>query len=214
MSVIDEFKKLSQEERFKGWPLVGEIDKMPKIPYFGNTIKYTLRTGNGNEEYTSIIRQFGWVVVFGITKDGKVITLCQWKPGVNCASWELPPGGIGNLLSGTPLDEIESRTKEAYLKETGYGNGNWNYLGNILIESGKYRGASPADNGFKAHLFIAEHLEFIQNKREPNPNEVMETIMVPIEEFREVLESGLFLEESAVACAYKALIKLGKLQWM
>jgi hypothetical protein len=41
----------------------------------------------------------------------------------------------------------------------------------------------------------------------------METIMVPLGEFPEVLKSGLFVEESAVVCAYKALLELGLLGW-
>ena len=229
MNAVDKFRELSSEERFKGWPLEGPPSLGPKIPFFGQTVDYKLKTGNGIEDYTSILRHFGGAVVFGITvtdrgltydrdhpddnwvKEG--ITLCQWKPGVNQASWELSPGGIGKISSNATLEEITQKTKEVYLKETGYTSDRWNYLGHIMIETGKYRGASPDDHGLKAHLFMATHLQKIGFARKPAPNEIMETLMVPLDEFKSVLDSGLFAEESAVACAYKALIKLGNLQW-
>lgn len=89
---VEKFLLLGSEKRFQGWSTVGEPTLGEKIPFFGQTLNYTLLTGNGEESYTSIIRHFGWVVVFGVTEvDGvpHVITLVQWKPGVNCASWEL-----------------------------------------------------------------------------------------------------------------------------
>ena len=224
MTAIDKFLELASEDRFRGWPLVGEPELGPKIPFFGQTLNYKLETGNGVEDYTSILRHFGWAVVFGVVNlrdntypntdfSPHVPTLCQWKPGVNQASWELPPGGIGKVDPNATLDEITKKTKEAYLKETGFGGGTFQHLGNIIIETGKYRGAGPYDHGLRAHLFLATDLERAQDARKPNPNEIIETLMVPLQEFRKILESGLFVEESAVACAYKALIEIGHLHW-
>src|SRR3989338_6736808 len=103
MHAVERFRKLAAEDRFKGWPLVGEPELGPKIPFFGGTLNYKLNTGNGVEEYTSILRHFGWAVCFGVNGNHQVVTLCQWKPGVNQASWELPPGGIGNVNPGATL---------------------------------------------------------------------------------------------------------------
>lgn len=213
MKAVKRFLELSSEERFKGWPVVGEILTGENIHFFGSTIKYKLQTGNGIEDYTSIIRTFGWAITFGVNRHNEVITLCQWKPGVNQASWELPPGGIGKIESGTSVEKITEISKEIYLKETGYGNGNWEYLGNIKIETAKYRGASVEDHGLPAHLFLATDLEQLQGKRNPNQNEIIETILVPLHEFRQVLESGLFDEASCVPCALLSLLKLKKLKW-
>ncbi len=208
-TALEKFRRLAQEERFKGWPMVPDsLVQGEKIPFFGSTISYKLETGKGIEDYTSIIRSFGWAVTFGVTTDNEVVTLIQWKPGVNMESWELPPGGIGKLDPGATAEEIQSKTEAAFLKETGFGNGNWTNLGKVSIESGKYRGASVDDHGLYAHLFLATGLEKIADARNPEPNEIMDTIMVPLEEFMEVLDSGLFVETSAVACAYKALVQL------
>jgi hypothetical protein len=215
MTSIERFKALAAEERFKGWPVVGKPELGPKIPFFGQTLNYELETGNGIEPYTSIIRHFGWAVVFGITIESKVVTLCQWKPGVNQASWELPPGGIGKIDYEASIKDIADLTVSSYLKETGYQikPRKLEHLGHIVIESGKYRGATQTSHGFNAHLFLATDLVKVGEARNPNPNEIMETLEVPVNEFPAVLESGLFSEESAVVCAYKAMIRLRWLEW-
>lgn len=213
---IKRFQALSAERRFQGWPMVGEPRLGEKIPFFGQTLDYTLMTGNGEESYTSIIRHFGWVVVFGITECAgvpHVITLVQWKPGVNCASWELPPGGIGKLAPTATPEEILEKTREVYLRETGFGGGQFEYLGRTMIETGKFRGAGPDDHGLSAHMFLARDLRCLAEARALNANEIMETLFVPLDEFEQVLDSGVFIETSAVACAYKALVRIGQLHW-
>ena len=62
MGTIKRFCELAAEDRFKDWPLVGEPELGPKIPFFGGTLNYKLQTGNGIEDYTSILRHFGWAV--------------------------------------------------------------------------------------------------------------------------------------------------------
>jgi len=146
--------------------------------------------------------------VFGITTKGEVITLVQWKPGVNRASWELPPGGIGRVPAGTSQEEILAKTKEFYLRETGYSGGDWTLVGTVDIETGKYRGASFDDHGLPAYLYLATGLVQKAEARKPNPNEIMETLLVPLQDFQSVIDSGRFLETSAVACALLALRKL------
>lgn len=209
MSAIDQFRIIASQERFKGWPLVGEIKRGPKIPFFGEAIEYELETGNGIEKYYSLLRRFGWVVCFGVTTDLKVITGIQWKPGINRAEWDLPPGGIGRVTNETTQEEILARTQEAYLRETGYGGGTWTYLGHVMIDSGKFRGSDPGDHGFPAYLYFATGLEMRGKARNPNENEIIETLLVPLEEFPEIAMSGEFDETSGKTCALMALKALG-----
>lgn len=215
MNAIDRFNTLAADPKFAGWPIVGEPELGAKLPFFGQALNYKLQTGRGVEDYTSIIRHFGWVVVFGVTRDEditvekEVITLVQWKPGVNRASWELPPGGIGKVPPGMTADELLTATQASYLKETGYGGGRWHYLGSTDVESGKFRGAGPDDHGLPAHMFLAEGLDWKANRRSPEANEIMETLMVPLREFRSVIDSGQFREVSAQLCAMHALRRLG-----
>lgn len=228
MDAVERFKQIAQEKRFRGWPVVSPIEEGEEIDFFGKVIQYEIETPNGRESRTLFTRNFGWSMCFGITvlselrpadvfpgldSGPHVVTLCQWKPGVNKASWELSPGGIGKIESKIPVREIAKKTKGVFLKETGFGGGPFKYLGHIMIETAKYRGICSDDQGFPAHLFLATNLLYSPENRKPNANEIMETILVPLNEFRHILESGYFVEESSVACAYKALIKLGLLVW-
>ncbi len=58
-------------------------------------------------------------------------------------------------------------------------------------------------------MFLAQDLIWKAAARSPNPNEIMETLMVPLNEFWAVIESGNFREVSALPCAMLALRKLG-----
>lgn len=210
MRAVEQFRRAAQDPKFKGWSVVGEPVIGEKIPFFGHPVHYQLQVGEETQDYTSLLRDFGWAVAFGVTEGSKVLTLAQWKPGVNRASWELPPGGIGKAPSGLSEEDILARTQAAYLKETGYGGGTWKYLGATYVETGKYRGPSFDDHGLPAHLYLATALVQYQAARNPAPNEIMQTIEVPLNEFEEVLDSGDFNEVSAEVCALRALRELAR----
>ncbi|OGZ56441.1 MAG: hypothetical protein A3H64_02020 [Candidatus Ryanbacteria bacterium RIFCSPLOWO2_02_FULL_45_11c] len=212
VSSIVKARELLQNKWGGGWSILS-TEEYARVPFFGNVIKQSRNVNGKPVEYYNILRHFGWSVTFGVTEDHNVLTLIQWKPGVNQASWELPPGGIGKIEENTSRKTILKKTQEVYLNETGYGNGAWQYLGYVMIETGKYRGATPDSHGFRAHMWLARNLKSIKDVSHA-PEEMIEVFPVPLQEFREVLESGLFVEESSVAGAYKALIKLGLLSWV
>lgn len=210
--VVKRARELLQNKWGEGWPIIGR-KTFAKIPFYGEVVEETRLVKGVEKPYFPIVRQSGWAVVFGVSFDERdVLTLIQWKPGVNRGSWELPPGGIGSFMEDAPIKTILERTKEIYRKETGYGDGEWIHLDHIAIETGMYRGATVDSHGFRAHLFLADGLRRISGT-EHQQNEMIELFPVPLQEFRQVLESGLFVEESAVVCAYKALVKLGFLTW-
>ncbi|MEK7212721.1 MAG: hypothetical protein AAB686_03520, partial [Patescibacteria group bacterium] len=114
MSAIERFLAMASQERFLGWPLVGEYQVGTKIPFFGQVLEYDLQTGRGTEHYASLLRHFGWVGVFGVTREGNVITNIQWKPGINAVEWGLSPGGIGKVGPNATRDEVLWKTQEFF----------------------------------------------------------------------------------------------------
>lgn len=211
-SAVSRFQQLAAETRFQGPEMKGSQEVL-QIPYFGKAMRELrgpIVPGGPDREWFPMLRWFGWVVVFGLTATGRVITLGQWKLGVNQISWELPPGGVHALKPGMTDAEILLHTQEAYANETGYGGGEWLNLGHTLIETGRYRGESMDDHGLKAHMFLAKELVPTGRPRNLHEGDIMEIIEVPLDEFYGVLHSGLFVEASAVPCAMKALIELGR----
>ena len=213
LHAIDQFERIASQSKFAGWPLVGEYELGEEIPFFGKVLHYKLQTPTKVENYASILRHFGWSVVFGVTTQGKVITNIQWKPGINGVEWGLSPGGIGRVKPGTPLNEITRVTQEFFLKETGYGGGDWIYLDNGMVDSGKFRGAGPDDHGLPAHMFLAVDLEH-QQEPQPLPNEIMEKFHVPLSQFPDILRQRprRFKEISALTCAYAAIDELREMR--
>src|SRR5581483_12023199 len=209
MDVIKRFQQIAEQEKFKGWPMVGDWRLGLEIPHFGQLLEYDLQTPSGKEHYVSLLRYFGWCNVFGVTSEGNVVTLVQWKPGVNRATWGLPPGGIEKIDSATTKEDIISRAQEIYLRETGYGKGTWTYLKHVMIETGKYRGAVPQDHGFGAHMILATNLVKLA-EAQPKQNEIMEILEVPLADFEKVLASQYFEGEVVNLCALLALRKLTK----
>lgn len=211
--VIHRARALMEDPALQGHPVVGRGEVVdPEIPFFGRVLHERRQTPAGVLDYYAILRHFGWSVVFGVTTSGEVPTLIQWKHGHNRAGWELPPGGIGKIEEDAPLEAIEARTRATYLAETGYGGGTWTPLGHDIVETGKYRGATPDSHGLRAHYFLAEGLERLRDPN-PRPEEQLVQLMVPLAEWPAVLESGLFTEISAVSCAYRALLRLRALRW-
>jgi hypothetical protein len=222
-SILEQFEELAAEDRFQGWPKVGEIELGEKIPFFGRLLHYVLQTPRGDEEYVSLERNFGWSVVFGVT-DGsnnggrpQVITNVQWKPGINDIEWGMSPGGVGKMSAGATWEWLLARTKVIFGKETGYEYGTWEYLGSTNVESGKYRGPSPTSHGLRAHMFLATGLVWSSDPQ-PVENEIMDKLLVNVDQFfAEVLDArhpdGLyyFNEISAQLCAEKAFRRLVRL---
>lgn len=210
MDIIRKAERLIKELG-TGWPVISSEETIT-IPYFGKVLKQVRSVGQKQVEYYNLLRHFGWSVVFGLTKENNVLTIIQWKPGVNKGVWELPPGGIGKVAEDAPLNLILERTKEFFQKETGYGKGDWQYLDWIGIETGKYRGATAESHGFRAHLWLATDLEKVSDL-DHAPEEKIKILPVPVNELPKITRRNLISEESAVCCIYRAFIKLGILKW-
>jgi hypothetical protein len=220
MGAVKEFLDIASQSRFQGWPLVGNYGRGHRIKFFGEELVYELETPSGVEPYVSLLRHFGWVVVLGVTADGRVITNIQWKPGINGVEWGLSPGGIGRVPAGTSMATILDKTQKIFLNETGFGGGKWTYLGATNVESGKIRGADENDHGLPAHMYLATDL-VRQGAPTPLPNEIMTKLLIDLDEFyAEVLDATgddgkyLFNEISAQLCAekaYRRLVRMGLL---
>ena len=60
-------------------------------------------------------------------------------------------------------------------------------------------------------MYLATGIEKQGEARKPNLNEIMELLEVPLGEFDDVIDSGLFVETSAHSCALLALRRLRKI---
>ncbi len=102
-----------------------------------------------------------WVSIVGITKEGEVLLVEQYRHGLGEVSLELCAG----ICDDTDENPLASAKREL-LEETGYGNGNW--------EEWTVLSANPGTHTNLVYCFLATELEKVQ---EPKPEETEDIIV-------------------------------------
>jgi ADP-ribose pyrophosphatase len=138
----------------------------------------------------------GFVLVFPVTVDRRIVLVRQYRYGSDAIHLELP---AGTLDDGE--DALRCAQREL-LEETGYEAAHWQFLGSYFAE--------PVRANAKARIFLALDARKI---REPalDPTEVMEVELATFEEFRAMLRDGRIDAGHALVAGYRALDSLNGL---
>ena len=201
--------------RIGNGPEVVGTEEGATIPYFGTELVEYRDLGGGKPpaDFHLIRRNLGlWVVTAAFDRDGNLIIVAQFKYGVNEVTIQLSPGGAGKPKVPNPtLEDIIAQAREKFTEETGYGNGNWGYLGGVNIDDNKMRDASGT-GPLVAHMLIASDVEKIAEP-EPKDTEFYEVLNVPPSDFQALLDSPYLVEVSARVCLLEAFRRRGELAW-
>jgi ADP-ribose pyrophosphatase len=92
-----------------------------------------------------------WVNTIGITKEGEMVMIRQFRYGLGIAAYELCAG----VCEDFDADPVESAKREM-LEETGYGNGEWKKVMTIA--------PNPATQTNLTHCYVATGLEKIADQ--------------------------------------------------
>lgn len=96
---------------------------MKKIQHFVDHIfqkgKYLEMRKTGTTEYVAHIHATGTVVIIGLTHEGKILLLEQYRPAVERLIIELP-GGLAGDEPGTANEALDEAAARELLEETGY----------------------------------------------------------------------------------------------
>ena len=129
--------------------------------------------------------------VIALTKDKRVITVHQFRPGPEKVMHEIP-GGFIDDVGGDPAAAAIRELEE----ETGYTTGKISYLGEICCD---------AYSSTKRHYFIAEDCEYVPNTQHLSGTEFIEVKLVSVHQFLEDARNGLMTDSPAVLLAYDQL---------
>ena len=136
-----------------------------------------------------------WVNVVALTPDQKVILVNQYRHGIQKTALELP-GGAVIPENETPLQAI----KRELLEETGYASDH-------IIETGRIC-PNPACHTNYAHCFLARNAK-PEVKPRPDATEQIEVVLMPLNEFHEMVDRGALLQALHISSFYFAMSILG-----
>ncbi|HEY1654909.1 MAG TPA: NUDIX hydrolase [Candidatus Tumulicola sp.] len=138
----------------------------------------------------------GFVVVFPLTADDRIVMVRQYRYGSDAIHLELPAGG---LHAGEDPRECAARE---LLEETGYEATGWEFAGSYYAE--------PVRATAQARIFLATGA---RKTREPQPDttEVLEVELATFDEFRSMLSDGRIDAGHVLVAGYRVLDILGRL---
>jgi ADP-ribose pyrophosphatase len=116
-----------------------------------------------------------WVNVVAITPEGKVVMVEQFRFGIGDLTIEPVAGMI------SPGEKSLAAAKRELLEETGYGGGEWRYLGAVE--------PNPATQNNLCHHWLAEGVDVVQ-AAEPEAGESIRVHLMTLADIQGAIEAG------------------------
>lgn len=154
---------------------------------------------NGNVIPAFYVNEYPeWVNAFGLTKDGKVVMVQQYRHGIGSIETELP-GGVAE--KGETLQEAVEREM---LEETGYRFEKLEYLGKIC--------ANPSTTNNYMHMYLATGGEKVA-EQELDHSEEVDVLLLSVDEVKQMVRENKIMQSLHVNCIFYALLRLGDVKW-
>lgn len=134
-----------------------------------------------------------WVIMMAFDRQQRLITVDQYRHGVDVPSLEVPGGVIDG--DDSPLETA----KRELLEETGYATDNWVQLGRVS--------SNPALFNNYCHIFLARDCELVAEQN-LDEHEDISVHLLSLEEYEEMVTSGRVHHALAVAALAKYYIFL------
>ncbi len=132
----------------------------------------------------------GFVMVFALAKERKVVLVRQYRYAADSIGLELPAGMVEDG------EAPEACARRELLEETGYDAGEMRLLGAFAAE--------PVRSTAKAYLYMAPRARRVA-KPTPDSTECLELELVDIDDFRSMLADGRIDNLATLAAGYRAL---------
>lgn len=144
-----------------------------------------------------VLEYMHWVTGLGLTEDGKIIMIKQYRHALGEVSLELPGGCVDEIDAS-----FEAAMKREMLEETGYQFKETVYLGDTS--------PNPSTNNNLMHMYLLKGGRKVQ-EQELDANEEIEVMLMPIEELIERVKRNEIIQSMHVTTIFYALQYLGKL---
>ena len=169
----------------------------PEMPLFGVRFDRLRHPQTSTEFERLVLESPAWINVVAVTSAGEIVMVEQFRFGVGKLTLE-PVGGIVDAGE----DSLAAARREL-LEESGYGGGNWRYLGSVQ--------ANPAYHDNLCHHWLADG---VTRLREPAPDEgeAIRVHLLSLEELRQAIATG-WLRHSLGLSALSRVFSLWELPY-
>ena len=153
------------------------MNRPSQFIYRGRIIDLSLeehRLPDGRSASFEIIRHSGGAAVLPVLDDGRIVLIRQYRAAVGQTLWEIPAGRL------EPGEDAAACVLRELREEAGYLAGDLEKLGDL------YPAVGYSDE--LIHLYLARDL--VPVPRAPEPDEVIETFVLTIEDVRGMLRRG------------------------
>ncbi len=174
----------------KEWKLVdSKIDRDYNVFKIKAIEAVSPRTSGTGKFYT--IDTKDWVNIIPITDNEEVVMIKQYRHGSEEVCLEIPGGLVEE-------DDPEKAAVRELLEETGYAGEGVTYLGAV--------NPNPAIFNNLCHTYLVEKAKKVA-KKNLDPNEDIEVVLVPISEIPSLIKSGLITHALVVVAFYYYFLK-------
>lgn len=172
------------------------------IKKFGKELREVmfLNPATNKEEEFILFGQRDWSVILPITRDGRVITVRQYKQGGNKIMVELPAG-----TADFKEEKPEEVAKRELLEETGYQS-------DELISLGSPQWIASRNSWTRFHCFLAVGCEKLKEAKY-DASEEIEVKLVPLKRWVEMCRTEIE-EPSAIVATFRALLHLNVMPYL
>ena len=147
----------------------------PELPLF--RVRFdTMRHPTSSAEFQRLVLETSdWVTVVAVTTTGKIVMVEQYRFGVGELTIEPVAGTVDR-----GEDSFDAAKREL-LEETGFGEGNWRYLGSVQ--------ANPAIHDNLCHHWLVEDVVVVQSPA-PDAGEAIRVHLMTLDEIKEAIAVG------------------------
>ncbi len=137
-----------------------------------------------------------WAAALGITEEGKIVMVRQYRHALGEVCTELPGGCVDDTDKN-----YDAAIARELLEETGYEFSEWHYLGRIS--------ANPSTNNNLLHMYLATGGKKVAEQK-LDPNEEIEVLLLSMDELKQLLRENKIIQGMHVSCIMYALMKLNE----
>lgn len=124
-----------------------------------------------------VLESVDWINIVAITPSGESVMVRQYRFGIESCTLETAGGMVDE--GETPLEAAQRELRE----ETGYGNGEWSYLGAVE--------PNPAFHPNLCHHFLARNVQLLGDPIPGEGEEIQVELHTPDDLKREILNGTL-----------------------